>query len=254
MLMIAGNSPVPATNYETAIALRGMALLQPYLPKYLLAPEVAVLLHYLPDERQRMLFATLWNTGARITEALTITPEDLQLDGPRPCIRLRTLKQRQRGRGRPSADEKIARIVPLLDAAYVDQLRRYLATFRTGRRRPLFAVSRKTAWLWMQQAIDRAREEGIGFALPAINPKTLRHSFAMHLFFNHVPPKVVQAYMGHERYESTEVYLKVFALDVAPQLGGTFSLDHRDYSHFVFCRQKRVVAITCWLVKNAPHL
>lgn len=95
MLMIAGDSPVPATNYETAIALRGMALLQPYLPKYLLAPEVAVLLHYLPDERQRMLFATLWNTGARITEALTITPEDLQLDGPRPCIRLRTLKQRQ---------------------------------------------------------------------------------------------------------------------------------------------------------------
>ena len=68
-----------------------MALLQPYLPKYLLAPEVAVLLHYLPDERQRI--------GARITEALTITPEDLQLDGPRPCIRLRTLKQRQRGRG-----------------------------------------------------------------------------------------------------------------------------------------------------------
>ncbi|WGE30848.1 tyrosine-type recombinase/integrase (plasmid) [Edwardsiella tarda] len=233
MLMIAGDSPVPATNYETAIALRGMALLQPYLPKYLLAPEVAVLLHYLPDERQRMLFATLWNTGARITEALTITPEDLQLDGQRPCIRLRTLKQRQRGRGRPSADEKIARIVPLLDAAYVDQLRRYMATFRTGRRRPLFAVSRKTAWLWMQQAIDRAQEEGIEFALPAINPKTLRHSFAMHLFFNHVPPKVVQAYMGHERYESTEVYLKVFALDVAPQLGVKFSLDHRDYSHLL---------------------
>lgn len=133
----------------------------------------------------------------------------------------------------PSADEKIARIVPLLDAAYVDQLRRYLATFRTGRRRPLFAVSRKTAWLWMQQVIDRAREEGIEFALPAINPKTLRHSFAMHLFFNHVPPKVGQAYMGHERYESTEVYLKVFALDVAPQLGVTFSLDHRDYSHLL---------------------
>lgn len=72
----------------------------------------------------------------------------------------------------------------------------------------------------MQQAIDRAREEGIEFALPAINPKTLRHSFAMHLFFNHVPPKVVQAHMGHERY-------------VAPQLGVTFSLDHRDYSHLL---------------------
>jgi hypothetical protein len=49
----------------------------------------------------------------------------------------------------------------------------------------------------------------------------------MHLFFNHVPPKVVQAYMGHERHESTEVYLKVFALDVAPPL------DHHDYSHLL---------------------
>lgn len=37
----------------------------------------------------------------------------------------------------------------------------------------------------------------------------------------------------NERYESTEVYLKVFALDVAPQLGVTFSLDHRDYSHLL---------------------
>ena len=192
-----------------------------------------MLLHYLPDERHHMLFATLWNTGARITEALTLTPEDVQLDGLRPCVRLRTLKQRQRGRGRPAADEKIARIVPLLDAHYVEQLKRYLVTFRTGRRRPLFDVSRKTAWLWLQQAVNRAKAEGIEFALPALNPKTFRHSFAMHLFFNHVPPKVVQTYMGHERYESTEVYLKVFALDVAPQLGVTFSLDHREYAHLL---------------------
>lgn len=52
----------------------------------------------------------------------------------------------------------------------------------------------------------------------------------MHLFFNHVPPKVVQTYMGHERYESTEVYLTVFALDVAPQLGIRFTLDARDWA------------------------
>lgn len=231
--MTTGERPVPMAQYEMAIALRRMALMQDYLPKYLLAPEVAVLLHYLPDERQRMLFATLWNTGARITEALTLTPEDLLFEGPRPCVRLRTLKQRLRGRGRPAADEKIARIVPLLDISYVEQLKRYLATFRPGRRRPLFDISRKTAWLWLQQAVNRAGEVGVEFALPTINPKTFRHSFAMHLFFNHVPPKVVQAYMGHERYESTEVYLKVFALDVAPQLGVTFSLDHRDYTHLL---------------------
>lgn len=55
----------------------------------------------------------------------------------------------------------------------------------------------------------------------------------MHLFLNHVPPKVVQTYMGHERYESTEQYLKVFALDVAPQLGIRFSLDAQDFEQML---------------------
>lgn len=35
--------------------------------------------------------------------------------------------------------------MPLLDAAFVRELRRYLATFRPGRRTPLFAVTLKTA-------------------------------------------------------------------------------------------------------------
>lgn len=225
----AGATGIAVQSWETAIALRGMALLQPDLPKYLLAPEVAVLLSCFDDERQRMLFAFLWNTGARITEALMVTPEDLQLDGLRPFVRLRTLKQRHRGRGRPAKDERIARVVPLLDAAFVRELRRYLATFRPGRRTPLFSVTRKTAWTWLQQALDRAATDGIWFAVDSVSPRTLRHSFAMQLFLNHVPPKVVQTYMGHERYESTEQYLKIFALDVAPQLGIRFSLDAQDF-------------------------
>lgn len=234
MLMpAAGATGVAVQSWETALALRGMALLQPDLPKYLLAPEVAVLLSCFDDERQRMLFAFLWNTDARITEALMVTPEDLQLYGPRPFVRLRTLKQRCRGRGRPARDEKIARVVPLLDATFTRELRRYIATFRPGRRTPLFAVTRKTAWTRLQQALERADASGIGFAVEPVSPRTLRHSFAMHLFLNHVPPKVVQTYMGHERYESTDQYLKVFALDVAPQLGIRFSLDAPDFEHLL---------------------
>ncbi len=43
------------------------------LPKYLLAPEVSALLHYVPALHHKMLLATLWNTGARIKEALALT-------------------------------------------------------------------------------------------------------------------------------------------------------------------------------------
>lgn len=55
-----------AIDYPTALALRQMALVQDELPKYLLAPEVSALLHYVPDLHRKMLLATLWNTGARI--------------------------------------------------------------------------------------------------------------------------------------------------------------------------------------------
>jgi integrase len=48
-------------------------LVQDELPKYLLAPEVSALLHYVPDLHRKMLLATLWNTGARINEALALT-------------------------------------------------------------------------------------------------------------------------------------------------------------------------------------
>jgi integrase len=62
-----------AIDYPAALALRQMALIQDELPKYLLAPEVSALLHYVPDLHRKMLLATLWNTGARINEALALT-------------------------------------------------------------------------------------------------------------------------------------------------------------------------------------
>lgn len=65
-----------AIDYPAALALRQMALVQVDLPKYLLAPEVSALLHYVPDLHRKMLLATLWNTGARINEALSLTRTD----------------------------------------------------------------------------------------------------------------------------------------------------------------------------------
>ncbi|HBA9711028.1 TPA: phage integrase family protein, partial [Escherichia coli] len=62
-----------AIDYPAALALRQMTLVQGELPKYLLAPEVSALLHYVPDLHRKMLLATLWNTGARINEALALT-------------------------------------------------------------------------------------------------------------------------------------------------------------------------------------
>lgn len=58
-----------AIDYPAALALRQMALVQDELPKYLLAPEISALLHYVPDLHRKMLLATLWNTGSILTKS-----------------------------------------------------------------------------------------------------------------------------------------------------------------------------------------
>lgn len=99
-LVISGHHQVPVTqlpvaiDYPTALSLRQMALVHDELPKYLLAPEVSALLHYVPDLHRKMLLSTLWNTGACINEALALTRSDFSLVPPYPFVQLATLKQR----------------------------------------------------------------------------------------------------------------------------------------------------------------
>ncbi|MGK0689027.1 hypothetical protein ACSFC0_27265, partial [Serratia marcescens] len=54
-----------AIDYPAALALRQMALVHDELPKYLLAPEISALLHYVPDLHRKLLLSTLWNSCAR---------------------------------------------------------------------------------------------------------------------------------------------------------------------------------------------
>jgi len=68
-----------AIDYPAALALRQMAALIDVLPKYLLAPEVSALLHYMPDQKRKTPFASLLNTGTRINEALALTKADFLL-------------------------------------------------------------------------------------------------------------------------------------------------------------------------------
>ena len=83
-------------------------------PAYLLAPEVSALLWYMPDQRHHMLFATMWNTGSRIGEARTLTPESFDLDGLRPFVRV--------------LSEKV--LVPLTDGSFVRQMESWMVTTR----------------------------------------------------------------------------------------------------------------------------
>ena len=90
-------------DYESAVALRNLAAAYGTdMTRYLLAPEVAVLLSKVTDLRKRLFIDALWNTGGRLNEILPLTKEDFVLDDPisgaplsSPFVVLHTLKQRK---------------------------------------------------------------------------------------------------------------------------------------------------------------
>ena len=153
----------PAGNPEqwrVATALRNLAIAHTDAPRYLLAHEVGAVLAMLPDLQRRFLVATLWNSGARINEALALTPGDFELDGGRPFVVLRTLKQRSRGKGRPRAGDTVKRLVPLLDPQYAQQAREYLATVKLARGARIWPVTDQTVRNWLKEADTALRGRG----------------------------------------------------------------------------------------------
>lgn len=247
-LVPAGSPSSPGTllpvaiDYPAALALRQMALVQDELPKYLLAPEVSALLHYVPDLHRKMLLATLWNTGARINEALALTRRDFSLAPPYPFVQLATLKQRTekaaRTAGRAPAGSQVHRLVPLSDHHYVSQLQMMVATLkiplerrnkRTGRmeKARIWEITDRTVRTWLSEAVEAAAADGVTFSVP-VTPHTFRHSYAMHMLYAGIPLKVLQSLMGHKSISSTEVYTKVFALDVAARHRVQFAMPEAD--------------------------
>lgn len=241
-------------DYESAVALRNLAAAYGTdMPRYLLAPEVAVLLSKVPDLKKRLFIDTLWNTGGRLNEILPLTREDFVLDDPltgaplnSPFVVLRTLKQRRleeaarsRRRGRPTKEEQQAereteaeirenppRALPLTDPGFVQRLREWFATVQPAPATRLWDIkSEDTARSWIAHAVTAAARDGVTFSIRPVTPKTFRDSFAMHLVQHQVPQKVIQTLMGHKDAKSTEWYTRVFALDVTRQLGVRFSMD-----------------------------
>lgn len=208
----AGQSPqLPVViDYPAALALRQMSMVHDELPKYLLAPEVSALLHYVPDLRRKMLLATL---------------------------KQRTEKA-ARTAGRTPAGQQTHRLVPLSDSWYVSQLQTMVATLkiplerrnkRTGRteKARIWEVTDRTVRTWIGEAVAAAATDGVTFSV-LVTPHTFRHSYAMHMLYAGIPLKVLQSLMGHKSISSTEVYTKVFALDVAARHRVQFSMPESD--------------------------
>ncbi|NDU70918.1 phage integrase family protein, partial [Enterobacter hormaechei] len=87
---------------------------------------------------------------------------------------------------------------------------------RSGRteKASIWEITDRTVRTWLSEAVEAAAADGVTFSVP-VTPHTFRHSYAMHMLYNGIPLKVLQSLMGHKSISSTEVYTKIFALDVA---------------------------------------
>lgn len=149
--------------------------------------------------RDRALLELLYGTGARISEAVGLDVDDLDLESGTVLLRGKGSKQR---------------VVPIGSYA-LDAVRRYLTGARAelakagGPGGAVFLnarggrLSRQSAWAVLSKASKRA---GV---TAEVSPHTLRHSFATHLLDGGADVRVVQELLGHASVTTTQIYTLV---------------------------------------------
>jgi len=184
------------------------------LPKPLSVREIDELLEQparrsTPEARRdRAMLETLYATGLRVTELVSLDIRDLHLS--RPAAYLRCTGKGSKERTLPLHEQPLQALEAYLEDGrpHLIRDRRVTALFvnRRGDR-----LTRQGFWLILKGYAKQA-----GIATP-VTPHTLRHSFATHMLTSGQPLRNVQELLGHANMSTTQVYTKV-ATDYARQV------------------------------------
>jgi integrase/recombinase XerD len=159
--------------------------------------------------RDRALLEFLYGTGARISEAVGLDVDDLDLSGESRSA-LVAAAVRLSGKGDKQRVVPVGSYARAAVEAYLIRARPVLA--RGARRGPASPavflnarggrLTRQGAWGALRAAAGRA-------GLAQVSPHTLRHSFATHLLDGGADVRVVQELLGHASVTTTQVYTLV---------------------------------------------
>jgi integrase/recombinase XerD len=150
-------------------------------------------------KRDRALMEVLYGTGARISEAVGLDVDDLDITEGTAMLRGKGGKQRLVPVGSfalAAVEDYLAVARPTLVSAKAASPAMFLNA-RGGR------LSRQSAWTVLVKAAQRA---GV---TTEVSPHTLRHSFATHLLDGGADVRVVQELLGHASVTTTQVYTLV---------------------------------------------
>jgi len=149
--------------------------------------------------RDQALLEMLYATGARISEAVGLDLDELDLEEGTVLLRGKGGKERIVPVGSYARDAVQAYLVRARSAlsAVGKGVPAVFLNARGGR------LSRQSAWTVLVRAAERA---GV---TAEVSPHTLRHSFATHLLDGGADVRVVQELLGHASVTTTQVYTLV---------------------------------------------
>jgi integrase/recombinase XerD len=146
-------------------------------------------------QQVRTFCCTLAHTGCRISEALALTADRVDIEDG--VVIIESLKKRRKG---------VFRAVPVppafIDALdVVHELRAAHLCEDRGRTVHLWPWSRTTAWRHVCAVMLLARIGGVH-----ATPKGLRHGFGIKAVVSGVPLNLVQRWLGHAQLTTTAIY------------------------------------------------
>ncbi len=151
--------------------------------------------------RDRALLELLYGSGARISEAVGLDVDDVDVNSGSVRLRGKGGKERVLPLGQYAREALAGYLVrgrPQLTreggggggaAVFLNQ--------RGGR------LSRQSAWALLQSAAERAGLKN------SVSPHTLRHSFATHMLEGGADVRIVQELLGHASVATTQIYTLV---------------------------------------------
>jgi site-specific recombinase XerD len=171
---------------------------------YMDAEEIAAVLR-VPDrssfegQRDHALLAFLYNTGARIQEALDVCPRAIRFESPAQVELL--------GKGRKS------RICPLWPET-VDLLKALLRRQPRANDEPVFInrygqpLGAAGVRFKLKQYVQAAARHVPSLATKRVTPHTWRHSVGVQLVAAGVDVTVIRNWLGHARLDTTNLYAR----------------------------------------------
>jgi site-specific recombinase XerD len=171
---------------------------------YLDAEEITAILRQ-PDrsnpegQRDHTLLGFLYNTGARIQEALNVCPQAIRFESPAQVELF--------GKGRKD------RICPLWPET-VDLLKALLRRRPRRDDQPIFVncygqpLSAAGVRFKLKQYVQAAAQEAPSLLRKRIGPHTLRHSVGVQLVAAGVDVTVIRNWLGHARLDTTNLYAR----------------------------------------------